>query len=462
MYDTLIIGAGMSGLAAGIRLAYYDQKVCVLERHYAIGGLNSYYRLDGRNYDVGLHAVTNYVPPGSRRGPLPRLLRQLRMKWEDFDLSPQIGSEVAFPYVRLMFNNDFDLLRSEVARAFPHERDNFEKMLSRVLSYEQLGDARYKDSARGMLCETIHDPLLREMILCPLFWYGNPREHDMDLGHFSILFHSIYLEGMARPWAGVRHILKHLVRKMRALGGELKLRAGVKQIRVEKDQAAAVVLDDGSELHAKQIISSAGWAETMRLCDNAPKIETQRVGRLSFTEAISALDCQPKKFDHNRTIVFFNDSDKFHWQRPDSLCDVRTGVVCSPNNFDYAAADGDLPEGLVRVTALANHERWTGLNDAEYAEAKQSSCDSMATSAVRFVPDFRPHVIATDMFTPRTISRFTGHDNGAVYGAPDKRLDGATHLKNLFLCGTDQGFLGIIGAISGGIAIANRCMSGGE
>ena len=61
MYDTIIIGAGMSGLAAGIRLAYYDQRVCILERHYAIGGLNSFYRQNDRNYDVGLHAVTNYT-----------------------------------------------------------------------------------------------------------------------------------------------------------------------------------------------------------------------------------------------------------------------------------------------------------------------------------------------------------------------------------------------------------------
>ena len=58
MYDTIIIGAGMSGLAAGIRLAHYDRSVCVLERHYTIGGLNSFYRLRGRDYDVGLHAVT--------------------------------------------------------------------------------------------------------------------------------------------------------------------------------------------------------------------------------------------------------------------------------------------------------------------------------------------------------------------------------------------------------------------
>ena len=60
-YDTIIIGAGMSGLAAGIRLAHYDQKVCVLEKHWTIGGLNSFYRVNGRNYDVGLHAMTNFT-----------------------------------------------------------------------------------------------------------------------------------------------------------------------------------------------------------------------------------------------------------------------------------------------------------------------------------------------------------------------------------------------------------------
>ena len=74
MYDTIIIGAGMSGLAAGIRLAYYDQRVCILERHYTIGGLNSFYRLRGRDYDVGLHALTNVTPKGTKTGPLARLL----------------------------------------------------------------------------------------------------------------------------------------------------------------------------------------------------------------------------------------------------------------------------------------------------------------------------------------------------------------------------------------------------
>ena len=46
------------------------------------------YRLRGRDYDVGLHALTNVTPKGSKRGPLARLLRQLRLSWDDFAISP--------------------------------------------------------------------------------------------------------------------------------------------------------------------------------------------------------------------------------------------------------------------------------------------------------------------------------------------------------------------------------------
>ena len=47
------------------------------------------------------------------------------------------------------------------------------------------------------------------------------------------------------------------------------------------------------------------------------------------------------------------------------------------------------------------------------------------------------------------------HLNGAVYGSPEKIKDGRMPVKNLFICGTDQGFLGIIGATLSGISMAN-------
>ena len=232
MYDSIIIGAGMSGLAAGIRAAYYDQKVCVLERHYTIGGLNSFYRLRGRNYDVGLHAVTNFTPPGAKKGPFARLLRQLRMKWDDFGLSPQLMSSISFPGIELQFDNNIDLLRSEVAREFPTQIDNFDRLIESLVDYDDLEQKHFETSTRERLEELLSDPLLIEMILCPIMWYGNPRERDMDWGQFCIMFRSLFLEGFARPFDGVRLILKKLVRKFRDLGGELKLRTGVSKIKV--------------------------------------------------------------------------------------------------------------------------------------------------------------------------------------------------------------------------------------
>lgn len=458
MYDTIIIGAGMSGLAAGIRLAHYEQRVCVLEKHYTIGGLNSFYRLNGRDYDVGLHAITNFTPKGARKGPLARLLRQLRFSWEEFSLSPQLGSVIAFPDVRLRFGNDFELFRSEVEAAFPAQKENLRKLLDRIVDYDDLNDEMFQQSSRQILAEIITEPLLIEMILCPCMWYGNGREDDMDFGQFCIMFRSIFLEGLARPLAGVRLILKKLIRKFRELGGELKLRSGVDHIHVEEGRAVGVVLENGEQLAARQIISSAGHLETMRLCDDVTQVDPALAGQLSFVEAISVLDKQPREIGHDQTLVFFNDSDQFTWHKPEALCDVRTGVICSPNNFDYGPDEPGLPEGLIRTTAMANFDRWQELSDEQYPLQKLRWYDAMNESATRFVPDYRRHIIDQDTFTPKTIRRFTWHDNGAVYGAPQKQLDGGTHLSNLFLCGTDQGFVGIVGSMISGIAMANRCL----
>ncbi|MEX2317374.1 MAG: NAD(P)/FAD-dependent oxidoreductase [Pirellulales bacterium] len=454
MYDTIIIGAGMSGLAAGIRLAYYDQRVCVLERHYTIGGLNSFYRLRGRDYDVGLHALTNFTPKGTKTGPLARLLRQLRLRWDDFAIAPQLGSEIAFPSVRLRFDNDEDTLRGEVARAFPHQADNFDRLAREIVQYDDLSDTHANQSARQIVGSIISEPLLVEMLFCPLLFYGSAREHDMDWGQFSIMFRSIFLEGLGRPAAGVRLILKHLVRKFRAMGGELRLRSGVKRLAIEDGRVTRVVLDDDEELECRRVVSSAGWCETMRLCDDGqPVLTSQAAGQLSFCETIATLDVTPGDLGHHQTVTFYNDHDQFVWARPDGFCDVRSGVICSPNNFAY---EEPLSDGTIRVTALANFDRWRSLDEEAYRLEKLRWYDRITESAVRFVPDYRGRVIDTDMFTPTTIVRFTGHDNGAVYGAPEKHFDGRTHLENLFICGSDQGFVGVIGAITSGIGMANR------
>ena len=186
------------------------------------------------------------------------------------------------------------------------------------------------------------------------------------------------------------------------------------------------------------------------------------VGRLSYCETITVLDRPPAALGWgDDTIIFFNDSQRFTYEQTRDAVDVRSGVICLPNNFAYP--DGqDLPEGLFRCTCLANYNAWTGPGDgAAYQSEKTRWYGEIQRSALRFMPalpaadTLRRATIATDMFTPRTITKFTGHLGGAIYGSPVKIRDGRTPLANVYLAGTDQGFLGIVGAMLSGISMAN-------
>ena len=452
-YDVLIIGAGMSGLAAGIRLAYYSKRVCIVEKHYRVGGLNSFYNVGGYKFDVGLHAMTNYVPKGVRLAPLPKLLRQLKLKAEDFALCPQRMSVIKFPNRTLRFNNDFSFFVQEVADSFPRQADNFRKLLKTIFEYDELNLYAKPISAREVVSSIVSDPLLSDMIFCPVMFYGNAQENDMEFAQFVIMFKSIFCEGFARPQAGVRQILDVLVKKYKACGGELKMRCAVTSLKCANGKVESTLLENGETLTADRILSSAGYVETMRLLSDYDSASFKHdVGKISCMESIMVLDKEIAKMGYDTTVTFFNNSDKFNYRKPDELVDVSSGVICCPNNFQF---ENPLPKGMIRITNLANFDLWNRLGEEEYKAQKAAWLETTLKEVVKFVPDFRDSIIFTDIFTPKTIHRFTGHINGAVYGTPNKIKTGRTHLDNLFICGTDQRFPGIVGAMLSGISMAN-------
>ncbi len=452
-YDVIIIGAGMSGLAAAIRLAYFNKKVLVLERHYAAGGLNSYYALGGHQFDVGLHALTNYVPPGTRGAPLTKIYRQLRLTPEDFGLVPQHQSEVRFPDKTLRFTNDFEFFVQEVIESFPAQKDNFTRLVRHVREYDELDLDAKPLSGRQVVSSFLTDPLLIDMLFCPLMIYGNAAERDMEFGQFVVMFKSVFCEGLARPREGVRRIITVLRRKVREVGGTVRMKCGVKALRVEGGRVKFVELDNGETLTADVVLSSAGYVETMRLCSDCdPEKFSRLAGRMSFVEIISVLDKPMKALGHDTTIIFYNTGKEFHYEAPADLVDPRSGVICCSGNFLY---DKPLSQNMIRFTCLANFDRWAALDEPDYVQAKAEWLPRIHQEVLKFVPDFRDHIVFTDCFTPRTIKHWTGHANGAVYGMPNKFKTGRTHLDNLFLCGNDQGFLGIIGAMLSGISMAN-------
>ncbi len=462
-YDVAIIGAGMSGLAAGIRLAHFEKKVCIFERHYAYGGLNSYYRLGGRDFDVGLHAVTNYCSPADRSAPLNKLLRQLRITREELGLFPHRFSEVRFPGHRLRFANDPTLLHEDVAAAFPCEIDGFRRLFRDVHAFDFTRLDTPRRSARAALTEYLRDPVLTDMLLCPIMFYGSAEPHDMDFMQFAILFRSLFCEGFARPREGVRRIIRVLVKKYRGCGGQLRMRTGVERLLVEGDRVVGLQLDNGETITADTVLSSAGYVETLRMLSASSSHAATAVeptaaeddgdlGRISFVETIAVTDELPHRHGHEPAVMFYCDDERFRYQSPATDVDPASGVVCCPSNYE---GHDDMPEGFFRVTWLANPDLWMSATDDEYRAMKRECEGVFRRRMDAIVPGLTKRIVAIDSFTPRTIQRFTGHLNGAVYGSPRKRRDGRTPLRNLFICGTDQGYLGIIGAMLSGITIAN-------
>ncbi|HBI16312.1 MAG TPA: NAD(P)/FAD-dependent oxidoreductase [Desulfobulbaceae bacterium] len=451
-YHLVIIGAGLSGLAAGIRAARFGRRVLLLEQHWQPGGLNSFYFRQGRLLETGLHAMTNFAPPRVKHAPLNRLFRQLKLSRQEFQTHEQIGSEVVFPGKSLRFSNDPALLTAEIAREFPAVVDDFGRLVEAVKAYDPFTPAPRR-SAREFLGRFLQSPVLTDMLLLPLMVYGNAEEEDMDLGQFVIMFRAIFLEGFFRPQATIKEFLDLLVARFEEYGGELRLRTPVLKIVGAGDRVSGVRLASGEEISAEAVLSTIGIPGTAEL-SGWPLDRSAYCGRMSFMETITLVPLRYRPvLRGERTIIFFNTRAKFSYRRPQQALDPSWGVICFPGNFQGLP---QLDPFQLRVTNAANYELWKAASQEEYLRMKEEWGAQSADQVRKIIGNYQQNIVYEDRFTPVTIERFTAKAWGAVYGSPIKQKDGRTPFANLFIAGTDQGYLGIVGAMLSGVTIVNQ------
>ncbi len=470
----IVLGGGLAGLAAGIRYARFGQPTLILEKHIRPGGLNSYYYRQGMLFETGLHAMTNYAPAGLKSLPLNRLFRQLKLSRKKFETHEQIGSEVIFSSTSLCFTNDFSVLRDDVHCKFPHCAAEFDKFTDFVRDYDPFR-LRPWISARQTAKEFISDPLLIDMLFWPLMIYGNSQEHDMDMGQFVIMFQAILLEGFFRPGGTIKDLLDMLLKHYLDLGGEIRFQAEVDGLTVKGDEVNAVRLSalskngECEEIPCSQVISTLGLPATLGiLADSLPKKKADYIGCMSFMESIYIVsDLADLPIKNDRTCIFYNNHQNFDYCRPDSLIDSGMGVINFPANFKGLTGD----QTQIRVTHPANYDLWQDLdsgsdeNDTRtpaYRTAKEACAAESLVEIGKMIGNFKENIVYHDVFTPLTIERYTAKAAGAVYGSPVKIKDGCTNYKNLFIAGTDQGYLGIVGAMLSGVTIVNKILALGS
>ena len=451
-YQLIIIGGGLSGLAAGIRSARFGQKTLIVEQHSRPGGLNSWYTRQGYLLETGLHAMTNFAPRGEKHAPLNRLFRQLKLSRKRFITHEQVGSEVIFPGASLRFSNNPDLLYEEIAGHFPAAIDRFRILVQEIDAYDPFAEAPWQ-SARTYLHQRLENTLLEDMLLLPLMVYGNAEEYDMDLDQFAIMFRALFLEGFFRPQGTIKDLLDTLLDQYRNFGGELRFRSPVEKIFGSNDRVHGIRLESGEEITADSLLSTVGIPGTARLSGWDLVLE-KYIGRMSFMETIAMVPAANLQQERTRrTILFYNQSDTLNYQRPETAIDPSWGVICFPDNFQGLESKNPVQ---VRVTNAANYDLWQQTDPEQYLQLKQE-CGRLSSAAVgKIIGNYRQDVVYQDSFTPTTIEHFTKKPEGAVYGSPIKIKSGKTPWHNLFIAGTDQGYLGIVGSMLSGVTIVNQ------
>ncbi|MEM9788310.1 MAG: phytoene desaturase [Pseudomonadota bacterium] len=275
----IVIGAGLGGLAAAMRLGAKGYAVTVLDRLDRPGGRGSSVTQDGHRFDLGPTIIT-----------VPQVYEQLwaacgRDFHKDVDLRPMDPFyEVRWPDgSTFTARQDDAAMLAEVARLSPGDVKGYKKFLKDserryVVGFEGMvakpmhrlwetikvlptfAMLRADQSILGLAKRRVKDPRLRMALsFHPLFIGGDPR-------HVTSMYALVaYLEktyGVHYAMGGVQAIADAMVRVIRSQGGQVRHGAEVDEILVEDDAARGVRLSNGETVHAPLVVSNADAGHT--------------------------------------------------------------------------------------------------------------------------------------------------------------------------------------------------------
>ncbi len=275
----IIIGAGLGGLAAAMRLGAKGYAVTVLDKLDRSGGRGSSIEQAGHRFDLGPTIVT-----------MPQVFEDLwtacgRSFRNDVDLRPiEPFYEVRWPDgSSFRASADDAAMRAEITRLSPDDLPGFERFLRDaetryVVGYEGMvakpmhrlwetikvlptfAWLRADRSIYGLAAKRVKDARLRMALsFHPLFIGGDPT-------HVTSMYALVaYLEktyGVHYAMGGVQAIADAMAAVVRAQGGTIRHESVVDEIIVKEGAAQAVRLEDGSTLEAPLIVSNADAGHT--------------------------------------------------------------------------------------------------------------------------------------------------------------------------------------------------------
>ncbi len=275
----IVIGAGLGGLAAAMRLGAKGYAVTVLDKLDSPGGRGSSITQDGHRFDLGPTIVT-----------VPQVFESL---WRDCgrDFHADVDLRALEPFYEIRWPDgsvfrasaDDQKMLEEVARFSPSDVDGFKKFLkdSRkryVVGFEgMVAEPMHKmwatikvlpmfawlradRSIYGLAASRVKDERLRMALsFHPLFIGGDPM-HVTSI--YALVAHLEKTYGVHYAIGGVAAMAEAMAKVVRTQGGVIRQGAVVDEIIVKDGAAEAVRLTDGSVLSAPLVVSNADAGHT--------------------------------------------------------------------------------------------------------------------------------------------------------------------------------------------------------
>ena len=275
----IVIGAGLGGLAAAMRLGAKGGRVTVLDRLDAPGGRGTAIEKDGYRFDLGPTIVT-----------APEIFRDL---WaacgRDFHQDVDLRALDPFYEIRWPDGASFKAcgddarMREQVAQLSPGDVKGYEKFLQAsyrryVVGYEgmvakpmnrawetikvlpEFAALRADRSILGMARAYVKDERLRMALsFHPLFIGGDPRNVT---SMYALVSHLEKDQGVHYAIGGVAAIAKAMQRVIEDQGGAIHFGATVDEITFAGTRATGVRLESGEVIAADITVSNADPGHT--------------------------------------------------------------------------------------------------------------------------------------------------------------------------------------------------------
>ncbi|SDT96522.1 phytoene desaturase [Stappia sp. ES.058] len=302
----VVIGAGVGGLAAAIRLSVRGYRVTVVDRLDAPGGRASVFRQDGFTFDAGPTILTApflfeelWTLCGQRMSDhvtLRELTPCYTIRFDDGDAFRCYGDTAAMRAEVERFSPadlaGYDAFLKESKACF---HIGFEKMVDRPFpSLASMAKAlpdlvlrRAERSVHALVSKHVRNDKLRMALsFHPLFIGGNPMRTSSLMSLISYLEQTY---GVHYANGGTGALVRGMADLAESQGVAFRMNADVTQILVDNGRANGVRLADDEQIEADIVVSNAdaAWTYGKLLPASARgRWSTRKLGRMAYSMSL--------------------------------------------------------------------------------------------------------------------------------------------------------------------------------